>query len=284
LEGIEEEAQVNVIESISVNGTQFEIDDYKNVDLNIIQTDSLIFKIPTTNSTDIIFFNIEFTSDESFERIDKVINTFDNSTYSINDNGFIENLQLFTGLKLIGLSTNGIEPPFQKEQLIVKLDSLCKDYPLFRFQWIIKDSSDNVTYGPFGFGKISGLQQIFDDYQNDSSNNSGGGTVVTSPVQIPVVEELTSLTITPEHNKIYSHTLEEDDTFVFSHSRVNEAVIFKLYLTMPSSPVSFKFPANIVWNKTPDFTVGNALYMVEFEWNPFLSKWMGKQVWDPINL
>jgi hypothetical protein len=37
------------------------------------------------------------------------------------------------------------------------------EYPYYRFQWLLKDTTDEIVYGRYGFGKISGIQSIFDD-------------------------------------------------------------------------------------------------------------------------
>ncbi len=93
---------------------------------------------------------------------------------------------------------------------------------------------------------------------------------------------LINLNIVPESNKVYTHTLSSNDVITFSNVVENKIFSFRLYLTMPSEVVSFTMPTNIIWERIPDFSVANALYMFVFEWNPILNKWLGNQIWDTV--
>lgn len=97
--------------------------------------------------------------------------------------------------------------------------------------------------------------------------------------------DITSTTISPIYNTIYNYSIVGDEVFTFeTPTNTNDAVNFRLYLTMPSTSVSFTLPTNITWESEPDFTTTNALYMLVFEWNPVLNKWLGNQMWEPVGL
>lgn len=115
--------------------------------------------------------------------------------------------------------------------------------------------------------------------QSQSSNSS---TVVVQS-SVPTVSALTNTSFTPVHNGIYSKTLEEGDVFSFTNPSDSSVLSFRLYLSMPEV-LSFYLPQNIVWEEVPDFTVTNALYMLVFEWNPIIGKWLGNQMWKPVEI
>lgn len=97
------------------------------------------------------------------------------------------------------------------------------------------------------------------------------------------VIELNNTSIRPKNLMVYSYTLSGNEEFQFT-APTNRVVNFRLYLTMPSTLVSFTLPTNIVWEGVQDFTATNALYMLVFEWNPVLNKWLGNQMWEPVLL
>ena len=112
-------------------------------------------------------------------------------------------------------------------------------------------------------------------------NNSSG---LNSEYSEYVVESISNLTINPEMNRVYTYTVNSNDTFTFVTPSSGNIISFRLYLTMPSNIVSFTLPSNIIWENTPDFTTANALYMMVFEWNPILNKWLGNLMWSPVEL
>lgn len=97
--------------------------------------------------------------------------------------------------------------------------------------------------------------------------------------------DIVSTVISPVYNTIYNYSIVGNEVFTFeTPTNTNDAVNFRLYLTMPSTSVSFTLPTNIIWESEPDFTTTNALYMLVFEWNPVLNKWLGNQMWEPVVL
>ena len=87
-----------------------------------------------------------------------------------------------------------------------------------------------------------------------------------------------STTIYPENNKVYKHTLEENETISINTSNLpfNYCMSFELWLKMPSSVVSFTFGNNIYWNSDetfslsndpPDFSDTNMLYVLCFRYD-----------------
>lgn len=92
---------------------------------------------------------------------------------------------------------------------------------------------------------------------------------------------ISSTDITPTDNLIYYYTLNGNETFTFSN--VSQIMTFRLYLKM-NSLVTFTLPSNIIWYNQPNFLSQNALYMLVFEWNPILNKWMGNQMFDTVSL
>lgn len=112
----------------------------------------------------------------------------------------------------------------------------------------------------------------------------GGKWAIDTASAVPLIKELTSTTFEPEHNTIYTKTIADGDTFVFTTPTSNTSISFRLYLTYTGySPT---WPSNILWedDTAPEFLVSNALYMIVFEWNPVLSKWLGNQMWLPVTL
>jgi hypothetical protein len=151
LDEIEENADVNVIESISVNGSNVEVDSNKNVNININSIKSLLFKVPAVNESDNLHFKIEFSQDDTFKGELKVFDT------SVSTNAF----KFFTGNELNLFPSDGLSQRFAGEQIDVNLAELltedeCLSYPIFRFQWIMKHDDGTTTFGRYGFGRISG--------------------------------------------------------------------------------------------------------------------------------
>ena len=68
-----------------------------------------------------------------------------------------------------------------------------------------------------------------------------------------------STTIYPENNKVYKHTLENNETISINTSNLpfNYCMNFELWLTMPSSVISFTFGNNIYWNSDETFSLSN---------------------------
>lgn len=91
------------------------------------------------------------------------------------------------------------------------------------------------------------------------------------------IMELQSVSFTPINNKIYIYNLIGNEVFEFNNEQ--QICSFRLYLTMPSNLVSFTLPTNIIWDQQPSFTETNSLYMLVFEWNPILNKWLGNKMW-----
>lgn len=91
------------------------------------------------------------------------------------------------------------------------------------------------------------------------------------------IMQLQSVSFTPINNKIYIYNLIGNEVFEFNNEQ--QICSFRLYLTMPSNIVSFTLPTNIIWDQQPSFTETNSLYMLVFEWNPILNKWLGNQMW-----
>lgn len=91
------------------------------------------------------------------------------------------------------------------------------------------------------------------------------------------IMQLQSVSFTPINNKIYIYNLIGNEVFEFNNEQ--QICSFRLYLKMPSNIVSFTLPTNIIWDQQPSFTETNSLYMLVFEWNPILNKWLGNQMW-----
>lgn len=107
---------------------------------------------------------------------------------------------------------------------------------------------------------------------------------ISGPDSYIPVQTLGGTTINPDHLAIYNYTLSGNEIFNFIEPQTNSVVNFRLYLSMPSSLVSFQLPNNIIWDTEPDFQTAEALYMLVFEWNPIVNKWLGNQIWEPISL
>lgn len=88
----------------------------------------------------------------------------------------------------------------------------------------------------------------------------------------------------PQNHNIYKYDIVGNEIFVFNSPENNNIVNFRLFLTTPSTLVSFTLPTNIIWEELPDLTNTNSLYMFCFEWNPILNKWLGNQMWQPIDI
>ena len=104
---------------------------------------------------------------------------------------------------------------------------------------------------------------------------------------VPGTTALSSDTITPEHLAIYTKTLTASTTFTFTAPTDGKSVAFRLYLSTGSTVYAPTWPSNIVWddnNTQPTITEANTLYMLVFEWNPVLNKWLGNLMWDPVAL
>ena len=104
---------------------------------------------------------------------------------------------------------------------------------------------------------------------------------------VPGTTALSSNTITPEHLAIYTKTLTASTTFSFTTPTDGKSVAFRLYLSTGSTVYAPTWPSNIVWddnNTQPTITEANTLYMLVFEWNPVLNKWLGNLMWDPVAL
>ena len=96
---------------------------------------------------------------------------------------------------------------------------------------------------------------------------------------------LDNTSFSPINNTIYFYQIVGNEVFVFNNpTNTNLAVNFRLYLVMPDPTVSFTFPVNIEWETLPSFTSASTLYMLAFEWNPVLRKWLGNQMWEPVEV
>jgi hypothetical protein len=139
--------------------------------------------------------------------------------------------------------------------------------------------SNNISINLENFNVTNYTLILSRGYVNSQTNNnhSSGNSEL-------IVEEITNLTINPEMNKVYTYTINGNETFTFITPSSGNIISFRLYLTMPSSLKSFTLPTNVIWENTPDFTTANALYMIVFEWNPILNKWLGNLIWNPVEL
>lgn len=94
---------------------------------------------------------------------------------------------------------------------------------------------------------------------------------------------LNTTSFIPQNNTFYQYNIQGNETFTFNTPiNSNEIINFRLYLTTPSSVVSFTLPSGIIWEDEIDLTETNSLYMFVFEWNPVLNKWLGNQMWQSI--
>jgi hypothetical protein len=116
----------------------------------------------------------------------------------------------------------------------------------------------------------SGIQQ--------SSNSSS-----TVQASVPFITNITNTSFTPTHNFIYHKDLSTGDSFSFTAPSDSSILSFRLYLSM-SEVVSFGFAQNIVWKESPNFATANSLYILSFEWNPIINKWLAEMAWGPISL
>jgi len=118
-------------------------------------------------------------------------------------------------------------------------------------------------------------------YSNELIINEGGyinNEAENSVLKGSRIISQRNTTIYPENNKVYKHTLEEDETISINTSNLpfNYCMNFELWLKMPSSSVSFTFGNNIYWNSDeifslsndpPDFSDTNMLYVLCFRYD-----------------
>lgn len=95
---------------------------------------------------------------------------------------------------------------------------------------------------------------------------SGGG----DDMGMEIVESSgTSFTLV--NGKVYTHTLSAAETLVFDTSgfRAGICATCELWLTMPSSVVSFSFPETLVWvdGSAPSIDAGNTHYVIVLRWD-----------------
>ena len=69
----------------------------------------------------------------------------------------------------------------------------------------------------------------------------------------------TTTSINPENNKVYKHTLVNNEIITINTSNLsfNYCMNFELWLKMPSTVVSFSFGGNIYWNSEETFSLSN---------------------------
>ena len=95
---------------------------------------------------------------------------------------------------------------------------------------------------------------------------SGGG----DDMGMEIVESPeTSFTLV--NGKVFNHTLSAAETLVFDTSgfRAGICATCELWLTMPSSVVSFSFPETLVWvdGSAPSIDAGNTQYVIVLRWD-----------------
>lgn len=87
-----------------------------------------------------------------------------------------------------------------------------------------------------------------------------------------------SSSFTPINERIYKHTLSNNDeiTFITTQLSNTKVTTFELHLIQPSTPVSFTFTNPIKWiynlnfnslNPVPDFSIGNKEYAIIIRWD-----------------
>lgn len=129
-----------------------------------------------------------------------------------------------------------------------------------------------------GFPDDSFTIQFLGDVYNDSSNSQSSYRINRD------ITHVNNANLEINDFGAYHYVLSGNETFVFGNVEGDKIVNFKLYLTMPSTLVSFNWPLNIIWEEEPDVTSTNSLYMFTFEWNPILGKWLGNQFWPTIDM
>ena len=107
---------------------------------------------------------------------------------------------------------------------------------------------------------------------NNEASNS-----ITKGLKI-INQQTTS--IIPENNKVYKHTLAENEVISINTANLsfNYCMNFELWLKMPSTSVSFTFGNNIYWNSEdtfslnnnpPDFSDTNMIYVICFRYDGY---------------
>lgn len=113
------------------------------------------------------------------------------------------------------------------------------------------------------------------------------GGEIGSSTFIPVADRLYKATIRAGTDNERDGSLDPSKlvNFKFNVTPENASFIFRLYIQITEEkPSGIKFQDNVIWNENivPDFSMLESMYMLEFEYNPFLNKWVGKMVSQPI--
>lgn len=98
-----------------------------------------------------------------------------------------------------------------------------------------------------------------------SGGGSVGGSVGTE------IQETAGTSFPLANGKIFKHTLSENETIVFDETVFRSGICesCELWLTMPSSVVSFSFPDDLIWvdGIAPVMDTGNTQYVLVLRWD-----------------
>ena len=131
---------------------------------------------------------------------------------------------------------------------------------------------------------VSGTGTASGGTSSGSGNSASGGNSIsgsgTSAWASQQIIELTSTAISPTDNSVYYHYLASGDAFTIDLDALQDLQqwYFELDLVQPATPVSFTFPAGIVWgdglnfdpeNPPPVCNEGSKIYSIIFRLRNF---------------
>lgn len=104
--------------------------------------------------------------------------------------------------------------------------------------------------------------------------------------KLTALDSTSIATIPAVSGSTYTYTLTGDETITFGTPTAGYSPTFELWLTMPSTAVTFSFGTTILWadgngrfssyNPAPDFTEGGLVYRLVFQYDGF--NWLGNLV------
>lgn len=118
-----------------------------------------------------------------------------------------------------------------------------------------------------------------------TGNLPAPGAVITKGNYLTALDSTSIAAIPAVSGVTYTYTLTGDETITFGTPTAGYSPTFELWLTMPTTVVTFSFGTTIIWsnngrfasyNPAPDFTEGGLVYRLVFQYDG--TSWLGNLV------